>query len=120
MSILVDRTTRVVVQGITGREGAFHAARCKEYGTLVVGGVTPGKGGTTHEGFPVWNTVAEAVASEGANCDLIFVPPAGAADEIMEAAEAAVPVVVCITVGNHEGTLVSAKLLLYRRQIPPL
>ena len=65
MSILVDRSTRVVVQGITGREGAFHAARCKEYGTTIVGGVTPGKGGTTHEGFPVWNTVAEAVASEG-------------------------------------------------------
>jgi len=62
VSILVDRSTRVVVQGITGREGAFHAARCKEYGTVVVGGVTPGKGGTTHDGFPVWNTVAEAVA----------------------------------------------------------
>src|SRR5436309_1137525 len=86
MSILVDRATRVVVQGITGREGAFHAARCKEYGTTVVGGVTPGKGGTTHEGFPVWNTVAEAVASEGATCALIFVPPPAAADAIMEAA----------------------------------
>jgi len=65
MPILVDKRTRVVVQGITGKEGAFHAARCKEYGTTVVGGVTPGKGGTTHEGFPVWNTVAEAVAHEG-------------------------------------------------------
>jgi len=64
VSVLVDRSTRVVVQGITGREGAFHAARCKEYGTTVVGGVTPGKGGTTHEGFPVWNTIAEAVAAE--------------------------------------------------------
>src|SRR3972149_528478 len=77
MSILADKRTRVVVQGITGREGAFHAARCKEYGTTVVGGVTPGKGGTTHDGFPVWNTVAEAVAQEGANCALIFVPPGG-------------------------------------------
>ena len=84
MSILADKNSRVVVQGITGREGAFHAARCKEYGTIVVGGVTPGKGGTTHDGFPVWNTVAEAVAQEGANCALIFVPPSAAADAIME------------------------------------
>ena len=67
MSILVDRFTRVIVQGITGKEGAFHAARCQEYGTRIVGGVTPGKGGTTHEGFTVWNTVAEAVAAEGAD-----------------------------------------------------
>src|SRR5258707_3456793 len=114
MSILVDRATRVVVQGITGREGGFHAARCKEYGTIVVGGVTPGKGGTTHEGFPVWNTVAEAVASEGANCALIFVPPAAAADAIMEAAAAAVPLVVCITQGISVGGLVRAKHLLLR------
>ena len=99
MSVLVGRATRVVVQGITGREGAFHAARCKEYGTTVVGGVTPSKGGTTHEGFPVWNTVAEAVANEGANCALIFVPPAAAADAIMEAAAAGVPLIVCITEG---------------------
>lgn len=99
MSILVDRTTRVVVQGITGKEGAFHAARCREYGTTVVGGVTPGKGGTTHEGFPVWNTVEEAVRNEGANCALIFVPPAAAADAIMEAAAAGVPLIVCITEG---------------------
>jgi succinyl-CoA synthetase alpha subunit len=97
MAILVDKSTRVVVQGITGKEGAFHAARCKEYGTQVVGGVTPGKGGTTHEGFVVWNTVAEAVAKEGANCALIFVPPPAAADAIMEAAPAGVPLVVCIT-----------------------
>jgi succinyl-CoA synthetase alpha subunit len=80
VSVLVDRSTRVLVQGITGREGAFHATRCKEYGTTVVGGVTPGKGGTTHEGFPVWNTVAAAVAAEQPTCALIFVPPpAGAA-----------------------------------------
>jgi succinyl-CoA synthetase alpha subunit len=109
VSILVDRHTRVVVQGITGKEGAFHAARCKEYGTTVVGGVTPGKGGTTHEGFPVWNTVAEAVAAEGADCALIFVPPAGAADAIMEAAAAGVPLVVCITEGIPVTDMVRAK-----------
>ena len=99
MPILADRSTRVVVQGITGKEGAFHAARCKEYGTEVVGGVTPGKGGTTHDGFPVWNTVAEAVAAEGADCALIFVPPPAAADAIMEAAAAGVSLVICITEG---------------------
>src|SRR5262250_3581798 len=109
MSILVDRTTRVLVQGITGREGAFHAARCKEYGTLVLGGVTPGKGGTTHEGFPVWNTVAEAVASEAATCALIFVPPPAAADAIMEAAAADVPLIVCITEGIPVTDMVRAK-----------
>jgi succinyl-CoA synthetase alpha subunit len=108
VSILVDRSTRVVVQGITGREGAFHAARCKEYGTHVVGGVTPGKGGTTHEGFAVWNTVAEAVESERANCALIFVPPAAAADAIMEAA-AAVPLVICITEGIPVADMVRAR-----------
>ena len=109
MSILVDKSTRVVVQGITGREGAFHAARCKEYGTQVVGGVTPGKGGTTHEGFPVWNTVAEAVAKEDANCALIFVPPVAAADAIMEAAAAGVPLVICITEGIPVADMVRAK-----------
>jgi succinyl-CoA synthetase alpha subunit len=112
LSILVDKTTRVVVQGITGREGAFHAARCKEYGTLVVGGVTPGKGGTTHDGFPVWNTVAEAVANEGATCSLIFVPPAAAADAIMEAAAAGVPLIVCITEGIPVADMVRAKHVL--------
>ena len=112
MSILVDRNTRVVVQGITGKEGAFHAARCKEYGTQVVGGVTPGKGGTTHEGFPVWNTVAEAVAAEGANCALIFVPPPGAADAIMESADAGVPLIVCITEGIPVDDMVRAKQFL--------
>src|SRR5215813_7975986 len=109
MSILVDRTTRVLVQGITGREGAFHAARCKEYGTIVVGGVTPGKGGTTHEGFAVWNTVAEAVASEGATCALIFVPPPAAADAIMEAAAAGIPLIVCITEGIPVADMVRTK-----------
>jgi succinyl-CoA synthetase alpha subunit len=109
MSILVDKSTRVVVQGITGREGAFHAARCKEYGTTVVGGVTPGKGGTTHDGFVVWNTVGEAVAREGANCALIFVPPAAAADAIMEAAAAGIPLIVCITEGIAVADMVRAQ-----------
>ncbi|HXG15100.1 MAG TPA: succinate--CoA ligase subunit alpha [Calidithermus sp.] len=109
MSVLVDRQTRVVVQGITGREGAFHAARCREYGTTVVGGVTPGKGGTTHDGFPVWNTVEEAVRAEGANCALIFVPPAAAADAIMEAAAAGVPLIVCITEGIPVADMVRAR-----------
>lgn len=112
MSILADKRTRVVVQGITGREGAFHAARSKEYGTTVVGGVTPGKGGTTHDGFPVWNTVAEAVAQEGANCALIFVPPAAAADAIMEAGGAGVPLTVCITEGIPVTDMVRAKHFL--------
>ncbi len=109
MSILVDKTTRVVVQGITGKEGAFHAARCREYGTNVVGGVTPGKGGTTHEGFAVWNTVDEAVRQEGANCALIFVPPPAAADAVMEAAAAGVPLVICITEGIPVADMVRAK-----------
>jgi len=112
MSILADKRTRVVVQGITGREGAFHAARCKEYGTTVVGGVTPGKGGTTHDGFPVWNTVAEAVAQEGANCALIFVPPAAAADAILEAAGAGVVLIVCVTEGIPVADMVRAKHFL--------
>jgi succinyl-CoA synthetase alpha subunit len=109
VSVLVDKRTRVVVQGITGKEGAFHAARCKEYGTAVVGGVTPGKGGTTHEGFAVWNTVAEAVAAEGATCALIFVPPLAAADAIMESAAAGLPLVVCITEGIPTADMVRAK-----------
>jgi succinyl-CoA synthetase alpha subunit len=112
MPILVDKSTRVVVQGITGKEGAFHAARCKEYGTQVVGGVTPGKGGTTHDGFPVWNTVAEAVAKEGADCALIFVPPPAAADAVMEAAAAGVPLVICITEGIPVADMVRAKHFL--------
>ncbi len=112
MSILVDRNTRVIVQGITGKEGAFHAARCKEYGTTVVGGVTPGKGGTTHEGFPVWNTVAEAVAEGQADCALIFVPPVAAGDAIMEAAAAGVALIVCITEGIPVTDMVRAKHFL--------
>jgi succinyl-CoA synthetase alpha subunit len=112
LSVLVGKATRVVVQGITGREGAFHAARCREYGTTVVGGVTPGKGGGTHEGFPVWNTVAEAVDSEGANCALIFVPPPAAADAVMEAAAAGIPLIVCITEGIPVADMVRAKHFL--------
>jgi succinyl-CoA synthetase alpha subunit len=99
MSILVDRTTRVVVQGITGREGAFHAARCREYGTTVVGGVTPGKGGTTHENWPIFDTVHDAVKATGANASVIFVPPAYAADAVMEAADGGLALAVCITEG---------------------
>lgn len=99
MSILVDTNTRLVVQGITGSEGSFHTVQCKEYGTKVVAGVTPGKGGQKTDGIPIFNTVAEAVKNEGANASLIFVPPAFAADAIMEAADAGAKVVVCITEG---------------------
>jgi succinyl-CoA synthetase alpha subunit len=98
MSILVDKSTRLLVQGLTGREGTFHAKNAAAYGTTVVGGVTPGKGGTTHEGWPIFNTVNEAVEKTGANATVIFVPPPGAADAIMEAAEANIPLIVCITI----------------------
>jgi succinyl-CoA synthetase alpha subunit len=99
MAVLLDKNTRLIVQGITGREGTFHARAAQAYGTQVVGGVTPGKGGTTHEGFPVFNTVADAVRETGANATVIFVPPPFAADAIMEAADARVPLAVCITEG---------------------
>ncbi|MDQ3685670.1 MAG: succinate--CoA ligase subunit alpha [Acidobacteriota bacterium] len=99
MSVLVDKNTRLVVQGITGKEGSFHTKQMIEYGTNVVGGVTPGKGGTTHEGIPVFNTVADAVREAGANASVIYVPPPFAADAIMEAADAGIPLVVCITEG---------------------
>ena len=99
MSILVDKNTRLIVQGLTGREGTFHAKACAEYGTKVVGGVTPGKGGTTHEGWPIFNTVQDAVERTGANVSVIFVPPPFAADAIMEAVDAELPLVVCITEG---------------------
>jgi succinyl-CoA synthetase alpha subunit len=99
MSVLVDKSTRLVVQGITGKEGTFHTKQMVEYGTNVVGGVTPGKGGTTHENIPVFNTVADAVKDAGANASVIYVPPQFAADAIMEAADAGIPVVVCITEG---------------------
>jgi succinyl-CoA synthetase alpha subunit len=99
MAIWADKNTRVIVQGITGREGTFHAIGCRDYGTQVVGGVTPGKGGTTHEGFPVFNSVEEARAEAAANCTLIFVPPPFAADAIMEAADAGIELIICITEG---------------------
>ncbi len=99
MAVLVDKNTRLIVQGITGREGSFHAKACAEYGTVVVGGVTPGKGGTTHEGWPVFNTVEEAVEETGANVTVIFVPPPFAADGILEATAAGLPLVICITEG---------------------
>jgi len=99
MSVLVDNNTRVLIQGFTGREATFHAQQCIAYGAKVVGGVVPGKGGTTHLGLPVFNTVAEAVQATGANASAIFVPPAFAADAIMEAADAGLGVVVCITEG---------------------
>ena len=99
MAVLIDKNTRLIVQGITGREGTFHAKQAAAYGTQVVGGVTPGKGGTKHEGWPVFNTVADAVRETGANASVIFVPPPFAADAVMEAADAALPLTVCITEG---------------------
>jgi succinyl-CoA synthetase alpha subunit len=99
MSILLDNNTRLLVQGLTGREGTFHAQQAAAYGTTVVGGVTPGKGGTTHEGWPIFNTVEACMRETGANASVIFVPPAFAADAIMESAAAGLPLVVCITEG---------------------
>ncbi len=99
MAVLVDKNTRLIVQGITGKEGTFHAKGCAEYGTKVVGGVTPGKGGTTHEGWPVFDTVEEAVEKTGANVTVIFVPPPFAADAILEANDAGLPLIICITEG---------------------
>src|SRR4030081_2062805 len=99
MSILIDKNTRLIVQGLTGREGTFHAKQAAAYGTTVVGGVTPGKGGTTHEGWPVFDTVRDGVKQTGANTSVIFVPPAFAAAAMMEAADAGLALVVCITEG---------------------
>jgi succinyl-CoA synthetase alpha subunit len=99
MAVLIDKSTRLVVQGLTGREGTFHAKQAAAYGTNVVGGVTPGKGGTTHAGWPIFDTMHDAVAKTGANASVVFVPPAFAADAVMEAADAGLGLVVCITEG---------------------
>jgi succinyl-CoA synthetase alpha subunit len=116
VSVLVGRQTRLLVQGITGREGSFHAARCREYGTQLVAGVTPGKGGTTHEGTPVFDTVDAAVRKTGANVSLIFVPPLAASDAVMEAADAGVELIVCITEGIPTLDMVRARAFLADRR----
>ena len=112
MAVLVDKNTRLIVQGITGKEGTFHTLQMRDYGTNIVGGVTPGKGGTTHEGIPVFNTVADAVRETGANASVIYVPPAFAADAIMESADAGIPLVVAITEGIPVSDMVKAKEFL--------
>jgi succinyl-CoA synthetase alpha subunit len=112
MAVLLDKNTRLIVQGLTGREGTFHAKAAAAYHTAVVGGVTPGKGGTTHEGWPVFNTVAEARDKTGANASVIFVPPPFAADAIMEAADAGIELVVCITEGIPVNDMMKAMTFL--------
>jgi succinyl-CoA synthetase alpha subunit len=114
MSIWVGKETRLLVQGLTGREGTFHALASRDYGTQVVAGVTPGKGGTVHEGIPVFNTVADAVRETGANASMIFVPPPFAADAIVEAAEADVAIIACITEGIPTNDMLRAKGFLER------
>src|SRR6185437_7922357 len=109
MSVLVNKNAKVIVQGFTGTEGSFHAGQMIEYGTNLVGGVTPGKGGTTHLDKPVFNTVEDAVAKTGANVSIIFVPPAFAADAIMEAAGAGIKVIICITEGIPTKDMITAK-----------
>jgi succinyl-CoA synthetase alpha subunit len=115
MSIWVGKATRLLVQGLTGREGTFHALACRDYGTQVVAGVTPGKGGIVHEGIPVFDTVADAVRETGADASMIFVPPPFAADAIVEAADAGVAVIACITEGIPTNDMVRAKAFLARR-----
>ena len=112
MSVLVGKDTKLIVQGITGSAGTFHAKQMREYGTNVVGGVTPGKGGLVHEGFTVFDTVADAVKKTGANATVIYVPPPGAADAILEAAQAGIAVIVCITEGIPTLDMVKAKRAL--------
>ena len=115
MSILIDKQTRLIVQGLTGREGTFHAKQAAAYGTTVVGGVTPGKGGTTHEGWPMFDTVQDAVKETGANASVIFVPPPFAADAVMEAADAGLALVVCITEGIPTLDMMRAMTFLKER-----
>ncbi|MGQ9508343.1 MAG: succinate--CoA ligase subunit alpha, partial [Thermodesulfobacteriota bacterium] len=117
MSILIDENTRVVVQGITGNEGMFHTRQMVEYGTKVVAGVTPGKGGQRVDGIPVFNTVSEAVKETGANASAIFVPPAFAADAILEAADAKIPLIVCLTEGIPTLDMVKVKEFLRKNNI---
>src|SRR5580692_1712421 len=116
MAILVNKNTRLIVQGLTGREGTFHAKACAAYGTQVVGGVTPGKGGITHEGWPIFNTVIEAVEKTGADTTVIFVPPPFAADAVMEAADAELELIVCITEGIPTLDMVKAWEFLQNRR----
>ena len=115
MSILVNKDSRVVVQGFTGKEGTFHSEQCIDYGTNIVGGVTPGKGGQTHLGTPVFNTVLEAVEQVNANVSIIFVPPAFSADAVMEAAEAGIKVIVCITEGIPVSDMMIAKKYVQKK-----
>ncbi len=115
MAIWVDRDTRLVVQGITGKEGQFHALGCREYGTRVVAGVTPGKGGQEVEGIPVFDSVAEARQATGCNASMVFVPPAFAADAVMEAADAGVELIVCITEGIPVNDMLTVKAFLRDR-----
>lgn len=115
MSVLVNKNSKVIVQGFTGTEGSFHASQMAEYGTNVVGGVTPGKGGTTHLDKPVFNTVADAVAKTGADVSIIFVPPAFAADAIMEAADAGIKVIICITEGIPTKDMIYAKSYIKKK-----
>jgi len=116
MSVLVDRSTRVVTQGITGATGQLHTRLCREYGTQMVAGVTPGRGGTAFEGIPIFDTVDQAVRAAGATASVIYVPPAGAADAIMEAADAGLPLVVCITEGVPVLDMVRVKRFLDGRR----
>src|SRR5690554_4209835 len=117
MSVLIDQHSKIIVQGFTGSEGTFHAGQMLEYGSDVVGGVTPGKGGSVHLGLPVFNSVEEAVKATGADTSVIFVPPAFAADAIMEAADAGIAVIVAITEGIPVADMIKAKAFLADKQV---